>query len=63
MLISLNLINMLPAIKLYDQLRFRAEEVHDVTTHRLLASKLETVYLPGTQVHPELAFTVSLVTA
>ena len=61
MLIRLYLVAVMSAIKLNDQLHIRAKEVNDVTSDRLLATKLEAVYLSFTQPQPQFPFGVGLV--
>jgi hypothetical protein len=60
-LISLRLARMVSAVKFHHEISFTATEIHDVMTDGMLAAELETVYLSGTQAHPEFQLSVSLI--
>ena len=62
-LISLYLIGMVSTIEFKDQFRFRAKEVHDVTSDGLLPAELAAVHLSAAKKHPQLALGVGLVAA
>jgi hypothetical protein len=55
--ISLNIVSylltMLSAVDLDDQSFFQTNKIHDVASQRLLAAKLQTVYLPESEFPPK----------
>jgi len=51
-LIRLNLIGMMSAIQLNDQLRIRAKEVHDVAPNGLLPTKFNAIHLSAPKMQP-----------
>ena len=48
MLVGLNLKSMVPAVKLHHYFAFRAAEIHNVASDRMLTSELGAVHLAGT---------------
>ena len=51
--IARSLLRMLPAIKLYYQLLFKADEINDVWWNRMLSPKLESAEVAVFQLQPE----------
>ena len=47
-LVGLNLKSMVPAVKLHHYFAFRAAEIHNVASDRMLTSELHAVQLPAT---------------
>jgi hypothetical protein len=47
------LLTMLPAVDLNNQPFFQTNKINDVASHRLLAAKLKTVYLPESEFTPK----------